>query len=500
MRAIYNEDMDFFDKSISDEQWFLNKILEGRFELLENDTVIYDKVRNTHRKPGIKHNGDTPSVRYKVYDIKIASPQRGKRSIYLHKFVFIFYTKNIVLKNTYLKFKDGNIGNTSFDNLELVYKRKENDDFYNDEISAKQWFYSEIIKDRFVLSENDTKIYDKVRDKYVIPGEFSIYYKDNKRKKNYLRYCVDSSIPYYKERYIQLHQFVWMYYHKQLIPEGHEVHHKDEDKHNNWHGNLELISNFDHMRHHNNSTERRQKLTSPESIARQVKHRLLYRMLKHKYCFSEKKLCSKCKRLLPFIRFDKANEQNYILKLESLCKECKYILYGDNKKNIDRYQFPSGVLSDKIVLDIRFLFNIVNQSFYLVQKKYPNISKQDLKDIILGNTYTHIDTLHGIHDTPYRNEKYINQIEHCHIQHAYKQADFTPEELSKIYGRSLNEIIYVLTVGRYRPEIEMVMDVQKYVKLYNGIYTQREEYIIDFNKLKERDISIPTNVVAGELV
>jgi len=56
-----------------------------------------------------------------------------------------------------------------------------------------------------------------------------------------------------------LHVAVWERAHKRRIPDGHAVHHKDEDKVNNGAGNLELLTKAEHTRHHN--------LTEPRGIA-----------------------------------------------------------------------------------------------------------------------------------------------------------------------------------------------------------------------------------------
>ncbi|MCL6560020.1 MAG: HNH endonuclease [Firmicutes bacterium] len=55
----------------------------------------------------------------------------------------------------------------------------------------------------------------------------------------------------------RLHRYVWEYYNGK-IPEGHEVHHKDEDKENNDISNLELIPNKKHQILHG--------ITAPESV------------------------------------------------------------------------------------------------------------------------------------------------------------------------------------------------------------------------------------------
>lgn len=451
LHPVVMEDDTFFDKSTSDEQWFLNKILEGRFELLENDTMIYDKVRNLHCSPGINTDFENkyklPCFAIKKHRNKV----RYMRMIKLHRFIYIFHSKMIIPNTHYLTFKDKNYRNTSFTNLELVPKRCEESDFYDANLTDTQWFYNKIMEDRFKLSNNSMKIFDTTRDIWYVFGK-------NCAKNHYISFNIKSTIPYEKRRNIPIHCFIWMCYNRKIIPQNYEIHHRDYNKQNNHIDNLELITEKDHKSLHGTSC-----LYTARGKQKRAEVRELYDKLKQQYCFKYGKLCAKCARFLPFFHFGKWNNPKLKIKLKSHCRQCRSVMdYGYG----EIYQFSLGVLNDKIIMDIRFLFNIVNRSFYKIQNKYPDISKQDLKDIILGNTYIHLPLLHGIHDTPYRNEKYINQIEHCHIQNTYKQAGFAPEELAKIYGRSLGEIHYVLIVGNYKPVIEMVKDVMKYVKGY----------------------------------
>ena len=43
-----------------------------------------------------------------------------------------------------------------------------------------------------------------------------------------------------------LHHYIWEQFHKRKVPEGHVIHHKDGDKHNNNIENLQLMTDIDH--------------------------------------------------------------------------------------------------------------------------------------------------------------------------------------------------------------------------------------------------------------
>lgn len=61
---------------------------------------------------------------------------------------------------------------------------------------------------------------------------------------------------YFQDAGKRLHRAVWEH-HRGQIPKGLDVHHKDEDRHNNRIGNLELMSRSKHMEHHMKSEDRR---------------------------------------------------------------------------------------------------------------------------------------------------------------------------------------------------------------------------------------------------
>lgn len=51
-------------------------------------------------------------------------------------------------------------------------------------------------------------------------------------------------------RSVSRNKLVWMYWHRQLVPPAHIVHHKDEDRFNDAINNLELKSDEDHKAYH----------------------------------------------------------------------------------------------------------------------------------------------------------------------------------------------------------------------------------------------------------
>lgn len=52
-------------------------------------------------------------------------------------------------------------------------------------------------------------------------------------------------------REVRLHRAVWIAGTGELIPDGCEIHHKDEDPENNAYSNLELLESEQHRNHHN---------------------------------------------------------------------------------------------------------------------------------------------------------------------------------------------------------------------------------------------------------
>lgn len=73
-----------------------------------------------------------------------------------------------------------------------------------------------------------------------------------------------SAKPIYNNKRIRLHRYVWIIENGE-VPQGFDVHHKDEDKDNNEPDNLELMINLKHRKHHidkimvNHFDERREK-------------------------------------------------------------------------------------------------------------------------------------------------------------------------------------------------------------------------------------------------
>lgn len=74
------------------------------------------------------------------------------------------------------------------------------------------------------------------------------FYRDDKF--GYYRHCFSKGNP------IFLHRYVWEFYNGK-IPEGYEIHHKDWNKSNNDISNLEMLTEVEHHKIHNeNPTER----------------------------------------------------------------------------------------------------------------------------------------------------------------------------------------------------------------------------------------------------
>lgn len=453
---------DFFDMTIPNDIYFLNQIKLGRFILENDDSVIYDTKRNVRSKFDFNKTLpiNTRKSEYLKYEIFLHTPFKCRRKIYLHKFVYMYHTKELVPEGCSVVHKDDNIYNCRFFNLKIQYPRVEKSAFFDTNIPDEDWYYSQVMENRFEMLDNGNKIYDRQRDKVTTPGKWM----DNKHQgdncKKRLEYNIVATGKKLHNRKIAFHRLAWMVYNQKPIPTNHDVHHKDGDRLNNSGDNLDCIERTLHALHHSNEDKIKQ---------RQLLDFVL--LLKYKICFKDKKLCSSCNRLLPHDHFYSENKESYMLKLSSWCKECATLRAKLAYESI--YQFPPGVLNDKIILDIRFKFHILCRNFRTILFKYSNenITKDQLRDILLGNTYTHIDLMHGQHIPPYKELDYIGNREYNHMLNAMKYGDFTLEEISLMYGRSMLDIQYVLTTGNYKEKLdkELAIDsiIHQYTKMIN---------------------------------
>lgn len=73
------------------------------------------------------------------------------------------------------------------------------------------------------------------------------------RNGKYILMCAPNNYPgkRYRGRYIYEHHYVWWKNTGELVPVGHIVHHKNDDKRDNRFINLEVMSNRDHVIMHN---------------------------------------------------------------------------------------------------------------------------------------------------------------------------------------------------------------------------------------------------------
>lgn len=55
--------------------------------------------------------------------------------------------------------------------------------------------------------------------------------------------------PYFQRKGVRLHRTVWEHFNGP-VPEGHHIHHKDENRANNQPGNLECLASSVHVSHH----------------------------------------------------------------------------------------------------------------------------------------------------------------------------------------------------------------------------------------------------------
>jgi hypothetical protein len=94
---------------------------------------------------------------------------------------------------------------------------------------------------------------------YLEDGDLAVFDNCNYRKDKKTGYFLCAK-PTHGKR-MRLHRAVWEHYHG-AIPNGHHIHHKDENKDNNELENLELLGESDHMKWHrlNMDAEKRAQL------------------------------------------------------------------------------------------------------------------------------------------------------------------------------------------------------------------------------------------------
>jgi len=450
----------FYDNTISNEQYFLQAIINGRFILEGDDHIIYDTKRNIRTifdfnkvlPEGVKKSN------YLKYEINLYSPIKKRRKIYLHKFVWMYYTRSLVPEGHAIIHKDDNIYNCQYSNLKMQYPRIEDPSFFDTTISDVDWYYSQVLQDRFEMRDDGNQIYDKRRDKVTTPGKRMGEEHDPDNTKKKFEYNIVATNKVLYNRKIQYHRLAWMIYHKQAIPESYEIHHIDHNRQNNSKDNLQLLSKSEHTQLHQQDLE--------YVDARTVLRKYLL-SLKRKYYLTDHQLCFTCKRYLPIKEFDIIIEGSYC------CNECMSLKKAGLENNI--YKFSEGILDDTTVLNIRFGFHIMNKKFRSLLYKYQDtgITKEQLKDLLLGNTYTHLPKLFGIREFPYRSELSIDRLEYCHIQNAMTYGGFTLEEISKMFGRPEMMVEYVLLTGQYKEKLELEMEIQSVInKIRYGVSSE----------------------------
>lgn len=204
-----------------------------------------------------------------------------------------------------------------------------------------------------------------------------------------IRFYSDGKGYWQTSRHKRLHVYVWEK-HNGKVPDGYQVHHIDGDKTNNDISNLQLLSQSEHMRYHNNADDMKamfrkniDKYARPKAIewhkseAAIPFHKEHYKNSLGKYVgVTEKKNCAFCGKeydapiLAPWSKFcspkckDRNRKFQHIDDVEKVCvvcgdkfygnknsrgktcsHECRYIL--SNKTKEERYGKSKGCISHR---------------------------------------------------------------------------------------------------------------------------------------------------------
>lgn len=172
-----------------------------------------------------------------------------------------------------------------------------------------------------------------------------------------IRFYSDGKSYWQTSRHKRLHVYVWEK-HNGKVPDGYHVHHIDGDKTNNDISNLQLLSQSEHMRYHNNTDEMKKmfrknlaKYARPKAIewhkseASTDFHKELYKKSLGKYVgVKEKKKCTFCGKEFeypvsrPLTKFcstkckSASRAKSHIDDIEKICVICGNKFMG-NKNN-----------------------------------------------------------------------------------------------------------------------------------------------------------------------